>query len=248
MVSGAPAHLVPTRPLAGPSIELTLGLCRSRLGGVITGHNTDVEFAGRIYHVQTEDRGQAHPVIETLVYTKGEILDSRKTPYAEVFKNGRDEKVLMRMMEQQHRRMVREVRNGRYDPGGPRPFGHNLLSNRTLDEVIREWLAADRAGEGLNIDLSSWYSFDEGAETTVEVSVRASGGEKAPIPGAEVAVRLVEGTKPPVELFRGTTGETGSVDTKFSIPDLKGAQAAIVFFVSRDPLTAELTRPILPAH
>ena len=114
---------------------------------MITGYNTDVEYAGLVYHVQTEDKGDSNPVIETLVYSRGAILDCRRSSYADLIKGGRDEKVVMRHMDQQHRRMVREVRNGRYDPEGPKPFGYNIISNRTLDEVVLEWLVADRDGK-----------------------------------------------------------------------------------------------------
>ena len=48
---------------------------------MITGFNTDVEYNGRIYHVQTEDRGSSNPVIESLVYAGGEVLASVRTPY-----------------------------------------------------------------------------------------------------------------------------------------------------------------------
>ena len=32
---------------------------------MVTGFNTDVEHAGRVYHVQTEDKGAGNPLIET---------------------------------------------------------------------------------------------------------------------------------------------------------------------------------------
>ena len=44
---------------------------------MVTGYNTDVEHDGRVYHVQTEDKGTDNPMIETLVYRGGEILDPR---------------------------------------------------------------------------------------------------------------------------------------------------------------------------
>ena len=44
---------------------------------MITGFNTDVKYKGVVYHVQTEDKGTANPLIETLIYKGGEILGSR---------------------------------------------------------------------------------------------------------------------------------------------------------------------------
>ena len=65
---------------------------------MITGHNTDINYNGIIYHVQTEDKGHANPVIETLVYKGGEILEARRTTYAELLKDGYDEKRIIAMI------------------------------------------------------------------------------------------------------------------------------------------------------
>ena len=50
---------------------------------MITGFNTDVKYRGVVYHVQTEDKGPQNPLIETLIYKGGEILGSRRLPYAD---------------------------------------------------------------------------------------------------------------------------------------------------------------------
>jgi len=85
---------------------------------VITGFNTDVKHAERVYHVQTEDRGVANPVIESLVYVGGEILLSKKSPYKDLITGDRvDEKALREMMDLQHRRVIEAIRRGRLDTG-----------------------------------------------------------------------------------------------------------------------------------
>jgi hypothetical protein len=85
---------------------------------VITGFNTDVKHADRVYHVQTEDRGIANPVVESLVYVGGEILLSKKSPYGDLITGDRvDEKALREMMDLQHRRVIEAVRRGRLDKG-----------------------------------------------------------------------------------------------------------------------------------
>jgi len=48
---------------------------------MLTGFNTDVEYDGVVYHVQTEDKGLRTPFILSLVYTGGEILASKRAPY-----------------------------------------------------------------------------------------------------------------------------------------------------------------------
>jgi hypothetical protein len=85
---------------------------------VITGFNTDVKHATKVFHVQTEDRGVANPVVESLVYVGGEILLSKKSPYRDLINGDRvDEKALREMMDLQHRRVIEAVRRGRLDKG-----------------------------------------------------------------------------------------------------------------------------------
>lgn len=215
---------------------------------MITGHNTDVEYAGRVYHVQTEDKGAANPLIETLVYSRGAILDCRRFSYAEAAKHGIDEKSVIRLMDQQHQRMVREVRNGRYDPEGPKPFGFNLISNRTLDEVVLEWLAADRDGEGLGIELTGSETFFESSEISVGLIVKRGGEEPGPLEGASVSVRLFDPRAKAVKVFEGKTGPGGTLEASIHIPDLGGSQGALVFQVRHGSRAAEVTRPILPSR
>lgn len=113
---------------------------------MVTGFNTDVEFNGCVYHVQTEDRGVSNPIIESLVYTGGEIVTSRQTSYAELLASGADpaEAILARM-EAQHRDLMRAARNGVFAKGELKPFGHGIVTNRSFDEVVAEFLASDPA-------------------------------------------------------------------------------------------------------
>lgn len=85
---------------------------------MITGFNTDVKHETKVFHVQTEDRGLANPVVESLVYVGGEILLSKKSPYKDLITGDRvDEKALREMMDLQHRRVIEAVRRGRLDTG-----------------------------------------------------------------------------------------------------------------------------------
>ncbi|MFI5120113.1 MAG: hypothetical protein ACHQM4_06840 [Thermoanaerobaculia bacterium] len=72
----------------------------------------------KVFHVQTEDRGLANPVVESLVYVGGEILMSKKSPYRDLISGDHvDEKALREMMDLQHRRVIEAVRRGRLDKG-----------------------------------------------------------------------------------------------------------------------------------
>ena len=104
---------------------------------MITGFNTDVKYRGVVYHVQTEDKGTSNPLIETLIYKGGEILGSRRLPYADLVKDG-DEAAITKLMEDQHKGIIMEVKKGRYDLEDER----TMIEDLSLDELVLAYLAS----------------------------------------------------------------------------------------------------------
>lgn len=82
---------------------------------MITGFNTDIEHGGVVYHVQTEDKGVETPLILSLVYNRGTILASKRTPYEDLLQAGFDEKVLAERLQKQHKLICAAVRAGRIE-------------------------------------------------------------------------------------------------------------------------------------
>lgn len=82
---------------------------------VITGFNTDIDFEGITYHVQTEDKGLATPLILSLVYNRGTILASKRSPYDDLLVGEFDEKVLTERLQKQHKLMCAAIRAGRIE-------------------------------------------------------------------------------------------------------------------------------------
>ncbi len=82
---------------------------------MITGFNTDIEHNGVIYHVQTEDKGLETPLILSLVYDRGTILASKRSPYNDLIQNGFDEKILTERLQKQHKLICAAVRAGRIE-------------------------------------------------------------------------------------------------------------------------------------
>ena len=109
---------------------------------MITGFNTDVKYRGVVYHVQTEDKGTANPLIETLIYKGGEILGSKRLPYGDLVQSG-DEPAITRLMEDQHKNIIMDVKRGRYDAEA----ANTMLEDLSLDELVLAYLAA-RAAAG----------------------------------------------------------------------------------------------------
>ena len=81
---------------------------------MITGFNTDIEYQGTTYHVQTEDKGLAKPLILSLVYHRGTILASKRSPYDDLLKNF-DEKILAERLQKQHQLICAAIRAGRIE-------------------------------------------------------------------------------------------------------------------------------------
>ncbi len=85
---------------------------------MITGFNTDVKYAGTVYHVQTEDKGLKNPLIESLIYVKGAILDSYRSRYEDFTESGAfKESLLQKILESQHRQIVTSIKKGKYRKG-----------------------------------------------------------------------------------------------------------------------------------
>jgi hypothetical protein len=82
---------------------------------VLTGFNTDVEYDGVVYHVQTEDKGLQTPFILSLVYTGGEILASKRSPYDDLIAGGFDEDVLAKRLSRQHKLICAAIHAGRIE-------------------------------------------------------------------------------------------------------------------------------------
>ena len=82
---------------------------------MLTGFNTDIEFGGVVYHIQTEDKGLQTPFILSLVYTGGAILASKRSPYDDLIAGGFDEGVLAQRLSRQHKLICAAVHAGRID-------------------------------------------------------------------------------------------------------------------------------------
>lgn len=90
-------------------------LSRAEATFVITGFNTDIEHDGVVYHVQTEDKGMARPVIVSLVYNGGTILASKRSPYEDLLKANFSETALAERLNKQHRLICAAIQAGRID-------------------------------------------------------------------------------------------------------------------------------------
>lgn len=195
---------------------------------MITGFNTDVDFEDRIFHVQTEDKGVGNPVVETLIYCSGEIVAQQVTSYADLAESGScsEDKVLERM-ENQHQAMIRQILNGKFETEAPKPFGHNIISNRSLDEVVLDFLVENVTPTEIRLELIEDKALIEGTRPTLRMKVVEIGTEQ-PIMGARVSVKLASTLGDPVELFSAVSDRDGLVEASLALPKLPGADSAVL--------------------
>ena len=211
---------------------------------MITGFNTDIDHDGRVYHVQTEDRGLKHPVVESLVYCGGEIIASRRNPYGDLVESGDycEERVQAKM-EEQHKRLMREIRNGKFDAEEMMPFGHNIVSNRSLDEVVLTFIDESIPLEQLQLKLTGPKVLRTGARPTLKLEVIEQMSER-PVCHAAVSILFVTTGRQTRELFAAETDERGRVVARFDIPSIDEGNAALLCRAEAGGKTAEIKRMV----
>lgn len=173
----------------------------------IFGFNTDVKVGKTVFHVQTEDRGANNPVLDTTIYVKGRVLAKRGTSYQDFLVSPDfNEAELHAMLEQQHKRIIEEVRAG------------------TLAEMAQ--VEAKPAPSGISVQLQNPATFLKGTMAQLEVVVsKREGG--TPLPGAALRVFLHTGAPQPFE-FDTKTDEAGKASLQFHMPRLGPGGAELV--------------------
>lgn len=82
---------------------------------MITGFNTDIVHNGVTYHVQTEDKGLETPLILSLIFVRGEILASKRSPYDDLLARGFNQEVLAERLQRQHKLICAAIHAGRIE-------------------------------------------------------------------------------------------------------------------------------------
>ncbi len=216
---------------------------------VLTGYNTDIEHAGTVYHVQTEDKGRSNPFVESLVYASGEILYSRRTPYHDLVDQELDPRTIATIMDRQHRAIVEAIGAGRLkkllEPDDeatdddttvvhPEAMPAPLSAEVSLDQVILDYLEAQRERAHLILRAASDHDFAYGRTAKVSI-VAVDSLSNAPLGGVQVSV-LFKSTADPrrVVLTQGETGQDGTFTSDAQLPAYNGGTSAVVITAQSD--------------
>lgn len=86
---------------------------------MLIGFNNDIEFNGKMFHIQTEDHGIKDGHITTILFYSGQILDSKKIGYHEDIEGITEEeekkKAIKKRMVTLHREFYKKLFDGTYE-------------------------------------------------------------------------------------------------------------------------------------
>jgi hypothetical protein len=185
---------------------------------MVYGHNTNLKVGNITLHIQTEDRGEPHALIDTTVYYHGRVLHRRTNNYFDLLPMNEDNEQALRMrVDDQHRTVIEELRSGALQlaiPAEPKAAavvaavvpGAPVLSTKLLLELA---------------NATSWLS---GRNAILRVSVKEEAG--APAARADVRVEF-EGSEGD-NVFRGQTDAQGEAVIEFELPRIVSPEAAMV--------------------
>jgi hypothetical protein len=183
---------------------------------MLFGHNSNVSVAGKTFHVQTEDRGAAHALIDTAVYFHGRVLHRRTNNYADLLPLDADrEQALKQRVDEQHRGVIDEIRSGKLKL---------VASENEKPAAAKPTAGAQGASNNLHMELLNARTWLTGKRALLQIAVRDQ-VQKA-VEGAKVTAR-VEGAAQHTA-FSTETGPFGHAQFEFDMPSLAGADVTLV--------------------
>lgn len=207
---------------------------------MITGYNTDVRHGNRVFHVQTEDKGLANPKIETLIYVGGEILDSYRSSYEDLVSEGPiSDPVIQSRMDEQHKAIIRDIKNGKYDTTPADVAEQQVFNDRPLDQAILEYLQQEGEVDTLELVVDAALRPKFGQPFLVVVRARYAHSQN-PVAGAEVAVRMISSLKKATPLLTGRTDGEGLFRGEVDMPPSQPGQCALVVACSSEAGSDEI--------
>src|SRR5215469_8495233 len=125
---------------------------------MVFGHNSNLKMGAHTFHVQTEDRGENHALIDTTVYFQGRVLHRRTNNYLDLLPLTTDSQHALKMrVDEQHRTVLEAIRSGELQLHVPAA---------QVPAPARKW----------NIELLNARSWLTGKQATLHVAVKEEGG------------------------------------------------------------------------
>jgi hypothetical protein len=172
-----------------------------------SGYNTDVRVGEHVFHVQTEDRGPSHPIIDTAIYLQGRVVHRHSTNYEHLTASKEfSEEVLRKRVAEQHRQVMDELRTG-------------MLSTEIA------LATAPMAAGAIQVHLLNPKSWLSAGNVSLDVEIRRR-SDQQPQPGAQIEA-WIEGALRDGPCF-ATADPEGRARIEFPLPPLGKGDLALV--------------------
>src|SRR5271157_2137248 len=206
---------------------------------MVFGHNTNIKLGTLTYHVQTEDRGVSHALIDTTVYFHGRVLHRRTNNYYDLLPLNEDsEQALKLRVDEQHRTVLEEMRNGALqltlppaalaqvaavlpaqEPGQePSVNEAHSKAEEAPSATPAEEIPVVSGPRKLLLELLNAKSWLSGKQAHLQLAVKEEDG--SPVAGARVTVKI-EGAGEH-GLHESVTGDAGTTEVQFEMPRITG--------------------------
>jgi hypothetical protein len=202
---------------------------------MLFGHNTNLKSGNVTFHVQTEDRGESHAMIDTTVYYHGRVLHRRTNNYFDLLPLNEDREQALRLrLDEQHRTVIDEIRSGALVLTVPPATEAVSPIPRGAPSVLR--MPVVNEPRKLLLELVNAKSWLTGKRASLQISVREHSG--APIPGAKVRVEIEGGET--AEPYLAQTSLGGEARIEFELPRITSAEPALVINAEDQDTKAQL--------
>ncbi len=195
----------------------------------VLGYNHNVRYAGRLWHVQTEDSGVNNPHIFTHLFHEGTILATKRADYDPTSEIAAVQKV----MQVQHKAMLRDLKAGAFDEKITRFFGTPIVKDRE-----------DQTDPGASIS----GEFDSAPKTDPTMTAPTASTSSPRVPQVQLAPpRVAVPQEPPPPARTAASSSTTSAPRVPARPNLTPSRPAIPVAASRSSVhTAPAQAPRVP--
>jgi hypothetical protein len=192
---------------------------------MVFGHNSNIKSGTHTFHVQTEDRGESHALIDTTVYYQGRVLHRRTNTYVDLLPLNEDSLQALKMrVDDQHKTVMEEIRSGALPLAVPPVPAGPVKVAEVPKPIVEERAVPTPAARKLSLELLNARSWLVGKQATLHVAVQEESGSPA---GDVVVCAEIEGSVSPCT-HSGQTGVLGRATITFEMPKLSGGEAALV--------------------
>jgi hypothetical protein len=196
---------------------------------MVFGHNTNVSLGQAKYHVQTEDAGIASALIDTTVYCGGRVLHRRTNNYLDLLPLNPDRQEALKLrLDEQHRQVLEDIRNGSLYLPPATPAQSSLPSTTaTVKTAISPSTLKNIAvqpPEPLSLELVNAKTWLTGKRATLHLRVTDRSGH--PVIAAKVTATVFGA--PEASNLSTESNVHGEAHFAFDMPRLSDATAALL--------------------